>query len=138
MKRRYLQLAAAVLVAAAIMAWFGRLPGRHSSRVAIVASEAPAVDVRLRVLGHAVSPDAIRLEKGARVRLSVTNAGVEPVTLALPGYEDRVSIPPLGPGVTWAGEFLADRPGDDFAWVVDGKPTGRLQVLGSHLEEGHE
>ena len=34
-------------------------------------------------------------------------------------------------------EFTADRPGDDFAWIVNGIPAARLTVSGSHLIEGH-
>jgi len=31
---------------------------------------------------------------------------------------------------------LVDRPGDDFPWLVDGRPSGRFVVAGSHLEDG--
>jgi hypothetical protein len=62
---------------------------------------------------------------------------VHAVGLALAGYEDRLAIPALSPGATWSGEFIADRPGEDFAWLLDGVPAGRLAVTGSHLVEGH-
>jgi hypothetical protein len=57
--------------------------------------------------------------------------------LTLSGYEDQVPIPPLLPDGRWTGAFLADRPGEDFAWVLDGIPTGRFAVTGSHLMDGH-
>ena len=50
---------------------------------------------------------------------------------------NRPAAAPLAPGAGWTGEFLADRPGEDFAWLLDGEPAGRLTVTGSHLVEGH-
>jgi hypothetical protein len=67
----------------------------------------------------------------------MTNAGTAAATIALPGYEDRLTVPRLEPGAQWSGGFLADRPGDDFAWVVNERPAGRFLVAGSHLVEGH-
>ena len=40
-------------------------------------------------------------------------------------------------GANYVHHVLADRPGDDFAWIVDGAAVGRLVVQGSHLVEGH-
>ena len=28
-------------------------------------------------------------------------------------------------------------PGEDFAWLLNGKPAAKLRVAGSHLVEGH-
>jgi hypothetical protein len=53
------------------------------------------------------------------------------------GYEDRLGAVRVAPDSLWRGEFVADRPGQDFAWVLDGAPAGRLEVAGSHLVEGH-
>jgi hypothetical protein len=67
----------------------------------------------------------------------VTNGAAVPQRLRLSGYEDRVDSGDLAPGATWRGAFLADRPGEDFAWLVGGGPSGQLAVRGSHLVEGH-
>ena len=41
-------------------------------------------------------------------------------------------------GTSWIDEqVFADRPGDDFAWEVNGQVAGKLTVSGSHLVEGH-
>jgi hypothetical protein len=71
------------------------------------------------------------------VTLSIVNHGTRAVGIELSGYGDRVHVTGLAPGATWEGEFLADRPGDDFAWLLDGRPAGRLEIRGSHLVEGH-
>jgi hypothetical protein len=67
----------------------------------------------------------------------VEHRGAATARLTLAGYEDRLDIPALAPGAGWTGQFLADRPGEDFAWLLDGQPAGRLTVTGSHLVEGH-
>ena len=74
---------------------------------------------------------------GRQVRLVVRNAGGDTADLRLAGYEDRVRVPAIAPGETRQVSFLADRPGDDFTWLVDARPCGRLSVTGSHLVEGH-
>lgn len=137
MKRPYLWLALAVVAAAAVVTALGRAPaGRRSEGTAPAAVERTA-QVALRIRGDSVSPGLVRVDAGARVRLTVSNAGDRSTALTLPGYEDRVLVPELEPGKSWTGEFLADRPGEDFAWSVNGKPAGRLVVAGSHLVEGH-
>lgn len=103
--------------------------------------ETPAVVERdttlvLAVANAGVSPAASAVPKGTRVRLVVAGLGDREVRLSLAGYEDRVSIT-VAPGDTARTDFAADRPGEDFAWLVDGKPAGRLAVTGSHLVEGH-
>ena len=57
--------------------------------------------------------------------------------LALHGYQDKLMIGWIEPDSTWRGEFLADRPGEDFAWMLEGEPAGKLSVTGSHLVDGH-
>jgi hypothetical protein len=82
-------------------------------------------------------PPFATVPKGTRVLLSVTNRRRLPVEVALPGYEDHLPSFRLRAGETWRGAFLADRPGEDFAWMIDGSPAGRFTVAGSHLVEGH-
>jgi hypothetical protein len=53
------------------------------------------------------------------------------------GYQDRFGAAHVAPDSVWRCEFVADLPGEDFAWMVDGTPAGRFEVKGSHLVEGH-
>jgi hypothetical protein len=101
------------------------------------AADRPAHELALRVKDGVLEPAASAVPRDSRVLLRIENAGGMPVTIALAGYEDRLSPPTLAPGAVWRGEFAADRPGEDFAWLVDGQPAGRLAVTGSHLIEGH-
>lgn len=84
-----------------------------------------------------IDPSDASVPKGHLVRLAVRNETAAPVSLTLMGYQDRVAPTAVPPDSVWYGEFLADRPGDDFAWMLAGSPAGRLAVSGSHLEEGH-
>jgi len=59
------------------------------------------------------------------------------VGLSLHGYQDRLMIGWIDSDSTWRGEFIADRPGDGFAWMLEGEPVGKLAVAGSHLVDGH-
>jgi hypothetical protein len=71
------------------------------------------------------------------VTVTVENRGPGTRTIALAGYEEQVHLA-VPPGGTARVTFRADRPGDDFAWLVDGEPAGTLAVSGSHLIEGHQ
>ena len=84
-----------------------------------------------------MDPPVSSVASGHLVVVAVQNAGSEPATLELQGYEDRFRAGPIEPGKVWRGEFVADRPGDAFAWLANGVAVGRLSVTGSHLVEGH-
>jgi hypothetical protein len=135
MRGHYLGLAIAVVVLAVGLTLLGR--PRHAKAPAQAAPPAPVVVLELAVEGGRVAPAVTSVPKDARVRLRVSVRGARGVRLALAGYQDRLAIPELVPGSTWTGEFFADRPGEDFAWLIDGVPAGRLAVTGSHLIEGH-
>ena len=136
MKRAYLVLIAASLAAAVGLAALARVPQpRDTTRVEPVR---PRVAVRLTVEHGTVTPGVSTVRKGLVIRLAVLNRGASAVRFALSGYEERVSVARIAPDSTWRTEFLADRPGDEFEWLVDGRAAGRFIVLGSHLEEGHE
>ncbi len=135
MKRQYLLLGATVVVLAMALTVLGRPRPAEAPRP--VAIEAPAVELMIAIKGGKVSPATASVPKGTRVRLRVEHLGIATARLSLAGYEDRLDIPPLTPGTIWTAEFLADRPGEDFAWLLDGQPAGRLTVTGSHLVEGH-
>ncbi len=136
MRRAYLALLAITAAASLGLALLARLP-RGAAERAPAPAEAPSVALALDVEGGSLAPALSTVPKDHRVRLEVRNRGGEAVGIALAGYEDRVSAPSVAPGETLRVEFLADRPGEDFAWLVDGKPCGRLAVTGSHLVDGH-
>ena len=135
MKGRYLSLVIGVVLIALALTLLGR-PRRVEAPVSTIAP-APVVVVTLAIEGGRLAPAITSVAKGARVRLRVAMRGARGVRLTLAGYQDRLAIPALEPGTTWTGEFIADRPGEDFAWLIDGVPAGRLSVTGSHLVEGH-
>jgi hypothetical protein len=136
MIRRYGALLAVVLGAAVALALLARLPRREAA-VESRAVAIPTFDLALTLEGEKLAPEIASVPRGSRVRLRVENREPRAVTLRLAGYEDRLPASPLGSGEIREHEFLADRPGEDFAWLVDGEPRGRLAVTGSHLVEGH-
>ena len=135
MKARYLLLVIGIVVIALALTLLGR-PRPHEAPVSAPAP-APVAMVTLTIEGGRLSPAITSVAKGTQVRLRVDMREARGVRLALAGYQDRLAIPALEPGTTWSGEFIADRPGEDFAWLIDGIPAGRLLVTGSHLVEGH-
>jgi len=135
MKGPYLLLAAAVVILALALTALGRPRRAEAPRPAV--TTAPVVQLAIEIRAGQVSPAVASVPKGSRVRLRVEHRGAATARLALAGYEDRLEIPALEPGTVWTVEFLADRPGEDFAWLLDGQPAGRLSVTGSHLVEGH-
>ena len=131
---RYLALLLGAVAIGGLISTFARAPRHAATTVAVPGAEATAVELEVR--GGAVTPASLAVPKDHRVMLTVVNRGDRPARLALAGYQDRFSIA-LAPGATWRGAFLADRPGEDFAWLLDGTPVGRVAVTGSHLVEGH-
>lgn len=138
MNRAYGLLLALIVAAAVGLGALGRLPRRAVAPPAPTVPVAAApVSLALAVQGGGVVPETSTVPKDRRVRLTVINRGATVVSLCLAGYEDRVTLGPLAPGAARTLEFLADRPGEDFAWMLDGRPAGRLAVVGSHLMDGH-
>jgi hypothetical protein len=133
--RRYLVLFVVTLAAAAALGALARRPRREAAPAPL--APVPVVTLALAIEGGGLDPGITTAPKGHEVRLTVENRGRSTARLALAGYEDRLAIPALAPGATWSGTFTADRPGDDFAWLLDGRPAGRFAVQGSHLVEGH-
>ena len=137
MMKRYLVLLAVVVAAGALALALGRNLRRSSVSAP---AEAPPPEATLVIMitpEHHILPATASVPKDHLVRLSVTNHGVRRASLTLMGYQDRFGVANLAPDSTWRGEFIADRPGDDFAWMLDGAPVGRLAVTGSHLVDGH-
>jgi len=98
---------------------------------------APAMTLAIELRDGSVTPALATVPKDHRVRLRITNGGAAPVSLRLAGYDDRVAFAAIGAGETRGVEFLADRPGADFTWLLDGRPNGRFAVTGSHLAGDH-
>ena len=134
--RRYAWIFLVALVGAGVVSVLLRVP-----RAAEVPRETTApvdtVRVTIEVEADRIVVSHRAVDTGQAVALEVTNRAAVSQRLRLSGYEDRVDSGDLAPGATWRGAFLADRPGEDFAWLVAGRPVGRLDVRGSHLVEGH-
>ena len=138
MTRRYLLLLAAVFALGIALSFVARSgwmrPGQAPVATAATVARVP---VSIHVRDGAITSGVSVVPLGARVALEVVNEGPKGIELALSGYEGRLTaLHVAGVDTTWI-EFTADRPGEDFAWLVDGRPAGRLQVAGSHLIEGH-
>jgi hypothetical protein len=125
-----------VLVAALAVTVLARMPRRAPSASPAPAAR-PVAGLALTWDGAALAPEISSVPKEHQVELQVTNAAADTLELALEGYADRLPSMRVAPGATWNGTFVADRPGDAFAWNANGRPVGRLAVTGSHLEEGH-
>ena len=134
--KRYLWL----LLAGAVAGAFGLAALR--SRPAAVTPSAPVAPAEVTTLSFVIGesgldPALASVPLGHRVVVAIQNTRARPVALSLQGYEDRVRAAAIAPGEVWNGEFVAERPGEAFAWLVDAVPAGRLEVTGSHLVEGH-
>ena len=136
MNRPYWILFAGTVLVGLALASFGRAPRREQARVA-ERPQAPVASISLEIRDGTVAPASITIPKDRRVRLEVRNRGSALARFGLAGYEDRLGPVTIAPGASWSAEFLADRPGEDFAWLIDEAPAGRLSVTGSHLVEGH-
>ncbi len=137
MKRSYLLLFAGTVTLGLLLIALGRMMPRREAVPSAPTAAAPPVSLTIEVRDGAITPETLSVPKDRRVFLRIVNRGRKPARLALAGYEDRLDCGAIDPGGTWSGDFLADRPGDDFAWLLDGQPTGRLSVTGSHMVEGH-
>jgi hypothetical protein len=136
MTRAYAALFAVTLVAALALSAFGRRPHHEVVRTA-ESTPVPEVAVAIEIGANGVAPERVSVPKDHRVRLTVARRAGPPVTLQLAGYQDRVSLDSLAAGETRVVEFVADRPGEDFTWLIDGRPSGWFLVTGSHLVGGH-
>jgi hypothetical protein len=135
LNRRYVFLFAGIAAAAVLISLLGRMPARQAAAPQAPVA-APRTSLELTIDGARVMPVHTQVDKGSDVEVLVFNRGASPAGLTLSGYEDRVSAR-IEPGARHALRFLADRPGDGFAWLIDGQQAGRFVVAGSHLVEGH-
>ena len=135
--RRYLVLLGVAVIAGILLAIAGRLP-RDRDRVAPVAAPLPTASIALAIVETGMQPDRASTSGGTLVNLTLENRTAGTVTVTLGGYEDRLVVGAIAPRGRWSGRFVADRPGEDFTWSVNGAPAGRFTVTGSHLVEGHQ
>jgi hypothetical protein len=135
MSRAWTVLVAAIIALALCAGLLLHAP-RAATPPAQAAAPRDSVTLSLVVRDGDVTPAEMQVALGKRVHLDVTNRGTQPAIVSLLGYDDRVHAG-LAPGATETITFDVDRPGDDFAWKVDGKLAGRFRVAGSHLVEGH-
>ena len=133
MRNRYLGLLVAAILVALVLTMIRHAPPR-ATPAPPVPSETPVVERRIELADGVVSPAIASVPKDHRVSLEIVNRGAHAASVRLAGYEDRVAAD-LAPGASRKVEFLADRPGEDFPWLVDGRPTGRFVVAGAHLAE---
>lgn len=134
--KRYLVL----LAVAAMLGAIGLVAGRSIRLAPRPESVAMQPEVALEITigpGARITPAVASVPKDHRVRLTITNRDMRAASITLAGYEDRLGELRVAPDSLWRGEFVADRPGQDFAWMLAGAPAGRLEVAGSHLVEGH-
>lgn len=136
MNRRWLLLAALVLTGAVAFTVAGRLPRRAAP------PEAPAAPPQLdaatfEIAGGEVRPGRTAGVLGHRLAITVVNRGGAAARLSLSGYEHAFAPRVLAPGESRTDTLLLDLPGEDFAWMLDGRPAAQLRVAGSHLAEGH-
>lgn len=129
----------ALAVTAVLLASGVTLVARRPHAAAPEPAPAPLPDTSLTiVVGHdGLQPPRTSVPKDHRVSLTFVNHSGRAIVVSLAGYDPEPGIGRLEDGDTWCGAFTSDRPGDDFAWIVDGKPAGRLAVSGPHLTEGH-
>jgi hypothetical protein len=135
MNRRYLVLFLGILGTAALLAAFGRAP-RGAAEALPPVLAAPIAELAITIEHGEVRPALARVAKDHEIHLTVENLDARRLHLELAGYEDRVALD-LDPHARVETRFLADRPGEGFPWIADGRPAGRLNVTGSHLVEGH-
>ena len=103
------------------------------------ATPQPVFQAEIELGSAGVVPYRVQVPKDHEVHLIVrgapdANDGVFSIT----GYQDQVSPVLMGPGLSREIVFTSRRPGDDFAFMLNGEMQGRLEVTGSHLEEGHQ
>jgi cupredoxin-like protein len=137
MTGRYAGLLAGVFVLALALAFLGRQPRAQVARPGGPEPASPIARVAFEIEDKAIVPQTITVRKGERVIFRVTNRTSRPAKLALLGYSDVFPETTIAPGETVEHEIHADRPGDDFAWLLNESPAGTFVVAGSHLVDGH-
>lgn len=135
MMRRYVWLFLAAVGAAVIAGMAVR--GPRAIAPAVPHEDAVTQAVTVEILQREVVLSTTSIPAGMTVALRVVNSSKATARVSLAGYQDRVDSGPIVPGGVFRVEFLADRPGERFAWLVDDEPRGRLDITGPHLTGDH-
>ena len=118
-----------------LMRWQASRPEATPAGAAVL----PRADVEADLTPEGLGPYRIQVPKDSDVHLIVhASPRAKEGSLVLLGYEDSAKPLFLGPGQAGEIVFASTRPGDDFAFTLEGNVVGRLEVTGSHLEEGHQ
>ncbi len=136
MNAAWVRLALFVVAGAALLVVLGHRP-RQAAPPPEPEPLAPLDTLTVVVRGDSIAPAASERVLRHRLALTRVNAGARAVRLSLAGYEHQLAEATLAPGESRTDTFTLDLPGEDFAWRIDGQPTGRLRVAGPHLVEGH-
>lgn len=136
MRNRYLGLLALIVLVAIALTVVGRMP-RRASAPAPAAAPVVIDSLTVELRDGRLLPAEASAGLGHQLALTLTNHGSASVEVRLSGYEHQLAPIVLGPGESVQRSILLDLPGEDFAWLVDGRPLARLRVAGSHLVEGH-
>jgi hypothetical protein len=135
--RAYAALFVVAVTAAVLITFVGGRRPRARIEPTAAAPAGPPVAVRAEVREGAIVPERTTVPLGSHVTVHARNAGAARHTLVLAGYDDRVAPAQIGPRDSVTFAFVADRPGEDFVWLIDTRPAGVFAVAGSHLVEGH-
>ncbi len=106
----------------------------------IAAPRAPEPEsawLTLHIDREGVRPEHAEVPLGSRLVLTRVNESADERILSLAGYEHALAACTLRAGESRTDTLLLTLPGEDFAWLLDRRPVGRLSVQGSHLVEGH-
>ena len=137
--KRWVWMGLGALVLGVLTAGFMRWQASRPQAEFAAASALPRVDVEAELTPDGLVPYRIQVPKDREVHLVVRAAPrAKEGSLVLLGYEDTTKPVYLGPGEGREIVFASTRPGDDFAIAMEGKVIGRLEITGSHLEEGHQ
>ena len=136
MTRRWLLLGVLVLAGAIAFTVAGRLP-RRAEEPGAPPPPPPLDFASLEVEGAEARPARTAGVLGHRLAITIVNRGSAAARLSLSGYEHAFAPRVLAPGESRTDTLLLDLPGEDFAWMLDGRPAAQLLVAGSHLAEGH-
>ena len=137
--KRWLWMGLGALVLGVLTAGFMRWQASRPQAELATAPALPRVDVEAELTPLGLVPYRIQVPKDREVHLVVRAAPrAKEGSLVLLGYEDTTKPVYLGPGEGREIVFASTRPGDDFAIAMEGKVIGRLEITGSHLEEGHQ
>ncbi|MCB1183926.1 hypothetical protein KDM41_10865 [bacterium] len=136
--KRLALAAVAILAATVALALVGDRLSRHEEEASPLAPR-PVHRAEIELTAAGMVPPKLRVPKDHELHLLVRAAPDAPEgVLTVSGYTDVTTGVGIGPGLAREIVFVCERPGDDFAFILGGRTVGRLEITGSHLQEGHE